>query len=74
MKHRLRLRVDAEPGALQRVLMVAARRGFEPLGFWATRSRDEFHIELAVESDRPAAMLAAMLNGLFSVQDVEVLS
>jgi acetolactate synthase regulatory subunit len=72
MKHRLTATLGTEPGALQRVLVTAARRGFEPVAVVAHKNTECFTVELEVESDRPAALLARALEKLFDVLHVEV--
>lgn len=71
MIHRLRLRVKSEPGALQRVLVFASKRGYEPVGLDVRREDGQFHMEFEVESDKPRTLLVRTLRQLFDVESVE---
>lgn len=74
MSGRLRLDVAAATGALQRVLVTLARRGYEPVRVDARREGDAFHVELEVEGPRSAEQLRPHLARLFDVRIVEVVS
>jgi acetolactate synthase II small subunit len=71
MIHRLCLRLKSEPGAVQRVIVVASKRGFEPVGIDVRRDGEHFHMELSVESEKPKTLLVRTLGRLFDVESVE---
>lgn len=68
MIHRLQLRLRRAPGALQRVLVFASKRGYEPVGLVLRRDDAHFDLEFEVESERPAALLIRTLEQLFDVE------
>jgi acetolactate synthase regulatory subunit len=63
-----------EPGSLQRVLVTASRKGFEPVGLHTRKNVEGLELVLEVESDRPPHLLALALERLFDVLHVEVVS
>jgi acetolactate synthase regulatory subunit len=71
MIHQLKLRIRTEPGALQRVLVFASKRGFEPVGMSVRRDGTLFTMDFEVESDRPRSILVRTLQQLFDVEEVE---
>jgi len=70
MTHKVRLRVKCEPGALQRVLVFASKRGYEPVGIQVRRDGERFEMELKVESEKPKMLLVRTLGQLFDVESV----
>jgi acetolactate synthase regulatory subunit len=68
MTHRVRLRIQNEPGALQRVLVFASKRGYEPVGLVARREAAAFLMDFEVESERPVATLVRTLEQLYGVE------
>lgn len=66
----LLLVVDAERGALARILLVAERRGFTPTQLVATRTGDGFLVHLGVEGERDPCLLERMLGRLEDVRRV----
>ncbi len=73
-RYQLELILRHAEGALARVIGLAERRGFTPVGVdGQTRSDDDrWHVRLAVESDRPADMLLSQLRKLYDCLAVEV--
>ena len=70
----LLLVVDAERGALARILLTAERRGFRPVQVSATEIGDGFLVHLAVEGTREIGMLQRMLARLHDVRRVTLAS
>ncbi|GIW81131.1 MAG: hypothetical protein KatS3mg105_2938 [Gemmatales bacterium] len=69
---RLQLVLKKETGAMQRVLMTASRRAFEPVGVIARRRGGKFVMILDVEGKRPVRVLARFLAKLFDVEQVKI--
>lgn len=76
MSHSLKVVLTRTEGVLVRVLGVAVRRGYEPVRVLATPvdGNDIVELEMTVESERSADLLARQLARLYEVRDVEVLS
>ncbi len=70
---KLRLTVRPEHGALQRVLVHAGRRGFDPVALTARMNGETMHVEIEVRGPRDAGLLARTLERLYEVTSVEVL-
>ena len=75
MRYRLDLTLRQSEGALTRVLGTAERRGFRPLSVEGeTRADgDRWHLQMTVESERPADGLHQQLAKLYDCLDVQVL-
>ncbi len=73
-RYQLELILRHAEGALARVIGVAERRGFTPVGVdgQANCDDDRWHLRLAVESDRPAELLLSQLRKLYDCMAVEV--
>lgn len=74
MRYRLDLTLRQSEGALTRVLGTAERRGFRPLSVEGeTRADgDRWHLQMTVESERPADGLHQQLAKLYDCLDVQV--
>ncbi len=70
----LHLSLRAERGALQRVLMATARRGFEPVSLRARRDAARMDVELVLDGPRDVHLLARTLRRLFDVERAEVVA
>lgn len=72
MTHKLKITAHATDGVLQRILGLAGRRCFEPVGIQATLCCEYFEILLTVKSDRAVRLLATQLERLYDVNEVIV--
>jgi acetolactate synthase II small subunit len=68
----LDLTLDAAEGALIRVLGLAERRGYPPVGVDATTLGDTLRLTLTVRANRPIDLLIRQLERLFDVRDVSL--
>ncbi len=73
MRHRLRAELTTETGSLQRLLITATKRCYEPVGMVANLIADSFVVELEVESDRSPCLLVRALERQLDVSRVELL-
>jgi acetolactate synthase regulatory subunit len=71
MIHQLKLRVKSAAGSIQRVVVTASKRGYEPVGIFAERRGTHFDMQLKVESEKTRAFLVRVLEQLFDVESVE---
>ncbi|MGH7026953.1 ACT domain-containing protein [Brevundimonas sp.] len=73
-RYRLDLTLRRAEGALTRVLGAAERRGFRPLSIDGDTHAygDRWRLRMAVEGDRPAAVLQTQLTKLYDCLAVEV--
>lgn len=70
---KLRLRLSPEPGALQRVLTVALRRGFDPSSLHVRRDATGVDVDFEVTApELDAALCRRQLERLYDVESVAV--
>ena len=74
MRYRLDLTLRHSEGALSRVLGTAERRGFRPVNVEGETHTDgdRWHLQLTVESERPAEALHQQMARLYDCLDVQV--